>query len=199
MRDRGDLRNLADEDLAQVCSRRPINEEAWRELWRRFYPYVRGKVENLLAPFPALAQSQQDDIVQYAFLNIFQRLPHFDPRRSPLRAYLGIVVTSSVFDQMRVHKRDRLVPLEEIPELGGRVMKGEFELDALFSITKTVIAQMEPRNQKVLQEFLEGEKPEAISGRLHISKDAIYATVYRFRRKLKAALSEAGLSVRNMQ
>lgn len=199
MSDRGDLRSLADEDLAQLCSRRPIHEEAWRELWRRFYPYVRRKVENLLAPFPALAQSQQDDILQFAFLNIFQRLPSFDPRRSPLRAYLGIVVTSTVFDQMRVHRRDRSVPLEEISELSASVNQGDFELDDLFSITQTVIAQMEPRNQKVLQEFLEGEKPEEISGRHHISRDAIYATVHRFRRKLKTALSEAGYPVRTTQ
>jgi RNA polymerase sigma factor (sigma-70 family) len=88
---------LSDEDLGAICAVRPVNEEAWKALYERFYRFVYQHARYKLA-----AQSHEvDDLVQEAFLKIFKVLPGYNPAQSKLRTYVSNVLSNLVIDHLR--------------------------------------------------------------------------------------------------
>lgn len=187
-----DFQAMSDDELAALCASRPVNEEAWREFWRRFYPQVYRRVSRMLRSFRPPVRSEMQDIIQWIFLNIFKRLPNYVTGRASLHAYVNMVASSTLIDHLRVlERKPSSVSLEEIPELADKIRSGELGAETVFHLAKSVIERLEPRNQSVLLEFLEGNNPQEIAERHQVKPSLVYATVYRFRRNLRSALSDS--------
>lgn len=186
-----ELEKLSNEDLAEECARRPVNEGSWREFWQRFHPLVYRKVLNLLAPFVKKPiHSEVDDVVQLVFLNIFRRLSNFDRQKSPLTAYLSLITTSTVIDELRRAQKKNTVPLEELHGLVGDLQTGIIEADELWRTVVSVLQSADPRDQSVIKELVSGDSREAIAARHRITTSLVYTITYRFRQALKAALEK---------
>jgi len=183
------LKACSNEDLAVLCARRPVEEDAWREFWRRFYHFVYRKVSKLLKPLgQRVDQSGVDDIVQLVFVRIFNGLSGYDRQKSPLTAYLSVITTRTVIEQLRRRKAQRLVPLEELDLAAERIKTGQIEADELWELVIGILARMGPRKGAIVRAFLEGQGNAAIRQRYGVSASYIYTTVYRFRRAMANAL-----------
>ncbi len=186
-----DVKQLSNEELAGECAKRPVNEDAWHEFWQRFYPLVFRKVHNLMRPFgDQLSPPEFEDVIQLVFLNIFTRLPGYDRQKSPVTAYLSLVATSTVVDQLRRGKRKRTAALEEAEELADKVYRGEIEADELWQLVVKVLGQLGPRDRAILQELWEGADRADICKRYGITPTNLYSITYRFRGKLREALEK---------
>jgi RNA polymerase sigma-70 factor, ECF subfamily len=180
---------LSDEALAARCAARPVDEAAWREFWRRFYPGLYRRVARLLSPFGhALPVSEMDDVVQWVMLKVFQALHAFDPKKSPLRAYLNVIATSTVVDQLRRSRSRQTVSLSGMDFIAKGVESGRLEADELWRTVVQILEKMDPLNAELLRGFLEGEPPQELAERHGVTASHIHSVVYRFRRRLKREL-----------
>src|SRR5207247_5992192 len=112
----------------------------------------------------------------------------YDQQKAPLTAYLTLVATSTVIDHLRRDKSRQMVPLEEKQELADSVTRGEIEADQVWQVVVRVLSELTRRDQSIIRDFLEGEKPETIGTKVGIKASPVYTIVYRFRRALQAAL-----------
>lgn len=186
-----EIKNYRDEDLALECVKRPVIEEAWREFWRRFYPLLYRRVASLLRPFQEHPQhSDIDDILQLIFLKIFNSLSRFDRQKSPISAYLSLVATHTVFDQLRSGRGKQKVPIEELEELGVVAYRDEVEAIDLWEIVTKIFERLNPRKRAIVQAFLEGEDTDDICRKHSVTPTYVSTTVYRFRHAVKDSLKK---------
>jgi RNA polymerase sigma factor (sigma-70 family) len=183
----------SDDVLAKACAQRPTNEEAWREFWRRFYPFIRRKVTRILSHFGKEAQAGTvDDVVQLVFLKILRTLPRYEPDKSPLTAFLSLIVSSTVLDQIRPRRsRQRLLSFEEAEVLSSSLRSGGIGAEELWLLTMELLKRVEPRKREVLRDLLAGDSREEICRRHGISRSLLYTITYRFRRDLRRALEKS--------
>jgi RNA polymerase sigma factor (sigma-70 family) len=182
------IEHFDDQDLAQACAKRPIDEEAWREFWRRFYPLVYRKVVNLLRPFREQPEhSDVDDIVQLVFLKIFNNLPKYNADKSPLGAYLHMITTHTLFDQLRAGKGKHKIPLEEVESIA---YEDEIRAEELWEVVVKALNQLDdPRKKAIVQAFISGENARDICDTYSISPSYLSTIIYRFRKALKGSLT----------
>lgn len=96
------LEALSDEDLAQLCARRPVHEDAWHVFDERFHNYVRNLIGRKLSG----SKADIDDLTQDAMFKVFRGIPSFDPAKSRVKTYISRIVDNLVIDYFR-HGADR--------------------------------------------------------------------------------------------
>ena len=194
MRATVELEKLSNEDLAQECVRRPVDEDSWRVFWQRFHPFVYRKVLYLLAPFSREpVHNEVEDIVQLVFLRLFEGLSRFDRQKSPLTAYLSLMTTSIVTDQLRsssATKRSRrnTQPLDELKDFGKELPMNQVEAVELWHLVVHILESLDSRDQAVIREVLSGDSRAVVAKRHAISLTNVYTIVYRFRQVLREAI-----------
>src|SRR5579864_4892464 len=110
--------SVSDDELAIECSKRPINEGAWLEFWKRFQPLVQRRVLLGLSKFTGdVRRADLDDIVQTAFIKILENLDRFSPSRGQLRAFVSTLATNVLIDQLRRTKRSKTVALDDVADI----------------------------------------------------------------------------------
>lgn len=185
----GEFGSLSDEQLASECAKRPPNEEAWKVFWRRFYPLVYRTVLRSLDPFYDQAiHSGVDDIVQLVFLRIFQSLPKFDRKKSPLSAYLRMMAKHTVIDQLRRSKGKETASLEGFEELKASVKADAIPVEVLWETVLAHVSNLEPRKREIIRAYFRGEKTDAICDRYGIKSNHLSTIIYRFKQDLKSSL-----------
>lgn len=188
------LRSCPDEDLILECVKRPVNERAWREFWRRFYPLVFRKVITLLRTWnPKLSHSAVDDIVQLVFLKIFTHLQEYDSTKSPFAAYLGMLTTRTLIDQLRRAKTGKTISFGDAGANASadRIQEAALEVDDLWRVVSLILRELEPTKRRIIEDFVTGEKSEIICSRYSIKRSHLYTIVYRFRRSVREALEKS--------
>lgn len=185
-----DLRALKDEELIDACIRRPINEPAWTEFWRRFYPVVLRRVRTALRPFGTPAPSDEQDIVQFVFLKIFQNLERFEPSKSPLEAYLSAIAKRTVIDELR--KRRGRMQLDERKDVDELETAHSTTLDEsrLSDAVAFVLTTLDPIRSNMLRAYLDGETTGAICDRFSVTRENLYTILSRFRKEIRKHLPE---------
>ena len=88
---------LSDEELARLCARLPVNDEAWNVFYSRFYVLVYSKIRKRLW----LNTAQIEDVVQEAFTKIFEALPSYDPGTGALGPFLSTIAGNVAIDLWR--------------------------------------------------------------------------------------------------
>ena len=185
------LPNLSNEDLAVECARRPVIEEQWREFWLRFYPLIYRKVMRLLAPYAKKRiHSELDDIVQLVFLRIFQRLPDYNPQKSPFTAYLSLVTFSTVVDELRRNKTKEPISIDEFHEFADQLSTRTIETEELLRTVVKVLQHLAPRERVVMEELLNGDPREEICTKHGLTLSHLYTITYRVRQALREALDK---------
>jgi RNA polymerase sigma factor (sigma-70 family) len=188
------LSSLSDDTLAARCAVRPVDEAAWREFWRRFYPWLYRKVARLLNPAGyAKSEADIDDVLQWVFVKVFHAIDAFDPQKSPLRAYLSVIATTTVADQLRRNVPKRTVSLAGTDFVAENLESGRLEAEDLWRMVVQILEEMGPTNADLVRGFLEGESPKRLAEQYHVTASHVHSVVYRFRRRLRRDLqAESG-------
>lgn len=187
-----EFETMRNEDLAAECAKRPVNEQAWQEFWRRFYPLVYKKVVFFLRPLgDAQELANIDDVIQAIFVRLFTSLPKYDPQRSPLSAYIQLVGTHCILDYFRSRRAKRVAAVEELalyPDAVCSDLSGEAE--ELWSAVIKVLELLEPRNQRIVEAFLKTDDRGGVCRRFGITRSHLYTITYRFRKSLRNSLAK---------
>ena len=112
----GPTEGLADPDLAAALV--AGSQDALAELYDRYAPLAYGVALRILGD-PARAE----DVVQEAFMKIWNSAASFDSRRGSLRAWLLTAVRNRAIDYLRgraAHERRELELQPELAEVGAR-------------------------------------------------------------------------------
>lgn len=183
---------LIEEDLVAQCLRRPIQQEAWREFWRRFYPVIYSKTAKTLRRFGGrLQEAEVDDVVQLVFLKIFNGLDRYDRQKSPLSAYLSLVTRRTIVDQIRHSVRIlESVPFEQMESFAVTLVHEPLDMDKAWHAVFEALGRFDDEKRRILEDYLAGETTEAICRRHGISPSLLYTSVYRFKNRLKKILQE---------
>ena len=93
-----DLSRMTDEELIQCL--RAGTSEAMTQLFNRYYVIVRSIARKLL-------RNQEDvaDVVQEAFLDVYQNAKSFDPAKGSLKGWLSCLTYHRALRRLRVLKR----------------------------------------------------------------------------------------------
>jgi len=175
---------LTTEDLIQACIARPIVESAWQEFWRRFHPIVLRRVRHVLRPFGSLHAIEEQDVVQFVFLKVFQKLSRFDPEKSSLEGYLNLIATHTVLDELRKVQRIPIPTRDDMDqlELPGPTMVDEAQLEGLVA---AALSGLGAPKADMVKAYLEGESTRAICARVGVTPANLYKTVSRFRMEIR--------------
>ncbi|MBI5434309.1 MAG: sigma-70 family RNA polymerase sigma factor [Planctomycetes bacterium] len=106
-----ELSRLATSDL--IGRARRADEQAWRELLRRFGPTLSLAVHGRI-PTSLRGRFDTDDVVQSAFLDVFSSLDAFEyADDESFRGWLRRIAQSKLIDRIRQHTRARRAPASE--------------------------------------------------------------------------------------
>ncbi|MCC6408529.1 MAG: sigma-70 family RNA polymerase sigma factor [Planctomycetes bacterium] len=110
---------MTDEDLSRLTTAslieraRRADEQAWRELLRRFGPTLSLAVHGRI-PTSLRGRFDTDDVVQSAFLDVFSSLEAFEyADDESFRGWLRRIAQSKLVDRIRQHTRARRAPESE--------------------------------------------------------------------------------------
>jgi RNA polymerase sigma factor (sigma-70 family) len=181
----------SDEKLVKQCKRKPVREEAWMEFWRRYHPFVRRKISNIVSRFRKQPNPPEvDDVVQLVFLKIFDGLHTYDPGTSPLFAFISVVTTNAVIDQLRHSKlADGFEPLEDTDAICHAVQVGEIETEQLWDAVARTLEAIDQRKRASIQAYLLGESTAEICKRFAITRSCLQTRVSRFRERIRRTIS----------
>lgn len=125
-------------------------------------------------------RSAAADVIQDAFLRIWQKASQFDPERHP-QAWLDAIVRYAALDVAR--SRGREIPSDD-PNLGDRPVETDV-LDALQTVEENVklrrcLAGLEPKNRDaIVLGFVHGLSHPEISARLDLPLGTVKSWIRR--------------------
>jgi RNA polymerase sigma factor (sigma-70 family) len=166
------LTSLTDLELVAICVARPINEEAWGVFYNRYLPFVYGRVKYHLS----LRPTEISDVVQDAFLRIFQVLPRFDPHKASPKTFMSEVITNLVIDFLRhgSELRAHSFSLEGDTEVLQLCSRGDPGI--LHQASQRLVDRLKNRKRiGLVEEILRGTSVNDIRRKYQVSKDEVYA------------------------
>jgi len=181
--------------LARACARKPADQEAWKELVRRFEALVCWKATQILRAHTGTAHPETvEDIAQEVFSRLFMHISEFDPAGSSLSTFLTVITENITKDHLRRRHRDgRLLSMDESRELLRGLRDGTFDMAALTEkVYEVAHATPASRNRKLITEYLQGDDPEDLSERYQLSVSTIYRILAAYRERLRGALRGLG-------
>lgn len=166
---------------------------AWRELLRRYGRLILSCIARTGKRHGCpLSEPDVEDVYADVCLRLLaedmRRLRAYDPRRSKLSTWIGMIAVQATTDHLRTVAR------RPVSALAAR---REEELDVRPGPVETLMARerweqiearlnrMTPRDRRFfVLHFALGLDPEAVAGALGISKKTVYTRVHRIRKML---------------
>jgi RNA polymerase sigma factor (sigma-70 family) len=167
------LEALPDEDLAQLCARRPVDEEAWQVFYERFYDYAR----NLIARKLSGSKADADDLAQDAMFKIFRGLPAYDPVKSRLKTYISRIVDNLVIDYFRhgAERRSKTVSVDT--EVSLLQLRAAQSPEILRVAAERIIDELGDRPRiQLMRDLLNGRDVQEICAERGLTEYQVYAS-----------------------
>ncbi|KGQ21226.1 sigma-70 family RNA polymerase sigma factor [Thermus filiformis] len=186
------LEAFSDEALLALLARGGPREkeEALKVLFKRYAPSFLGLFRRM-----GLDRATGEDLVQEAFVRVYERAGSFDPRRAPARTWLLSLAHHLAVDELR-RRRARPRLLEPDPEeaeaafdLPGERLDEEAALDRVR--LGEALKVLSPEERAVIQAlFYEGYTHEEAAQRLGLPLGTVKTRARRALLKLKEVLRE---------
>jgi RNA polymerase sigma-70 factor (ECF subfamily) len=134
------------------------------------------------------------DVIQDAFVRVWERAAQFDPARGEARAWLGGIVRHRALDMVRA--RGRELPTDD-PLLGDTAIAPD-ALDAVAAradgaALRACLATLEEKNRSaIVLAFVHGLSHVQVAARLDLPLGTVKAWIRRGLLALRACLSPAG-------
>jgi len=176
-----------DLELVQRCLSH--DEQACRELFRRFLPQVRGVLYRVLGADPEL-----EDLAQDAMLQLYRGFCRFRGESS-LRTWADRVCVNTALGQLRKRsRRIQTVPLEELERPMSAIDTNaeiQAERAALVARIHRVMDQLSPdKRVAFLMHELEGRTAAEIAEASETPVSTIKSRIWYARRELQQAAAE---------
>ncbi|RAV30560.1 RNA polymerase sigma factor [Sinomicrobium soli] len=170
-------------ELEAVKALRKGDKTALGYFFRRYY-------DRLVAYITTYSndKTSSEDIVQQAFINLWEDRGKLDPERSP-RHYLFSIARNRYMDSVKNEKR-RLRLLDELWEeaLQSRVDEDREELEKRIEHVKKILASLPPKCQEIIKlNKVEGVKYKDIAIRMDISIKTVEAQMRIAFQKIREA------------
>jgi RNA polymerase sigma factor (sigma-70 family) len=167
------LEALPDEDLARLCARRPVDQEAWEVFYERFYDYTRNLIGRKLSG----SKADADDLVQEAILKIFRGLPAYDPVKSRIKTYISRIVDNLVIDYFRhgAERRAKTVSVET--EISLLQLRATQSPEILRVAAERIIDELGDRSRiQLMRDLLSGRDVQEICAERGLTEYQVYAS-----------------------
>lgn len=186
-----DLTSISDHVLVARALAR--DGGAWRELLRRYGRLIlaciarTGRRHGL-----SLSEPDVEDIYADTCLRLLaqdmRRLRTYDPRRTKLSTWIGMIAVQATTDHLRVLGRRPVAGLPPGADESPDVRPGPAETlmaRERWDQLEARLATMTPRDRRFfVLHFALGLNPEAVADALGISKKTVYTRVHRIRKLL---------------
>lgn len=175
---------MTDEKLIQDA--RSGNDNAFRELIRRYEQKVATAVVGLLGPGP-----EAEDVGQEVFIRFYQTMDRFRGDAS-LGTYLTRIAINLSLNTLKQRRRKRLLfwgkPVETIPDLANSE-SSEFDMEEK-EIIKKAIQELDPAFRSVIiLRMMEGCSTRETAEILNIPEGTVLSRLARAQKKLKISLT----------
>ncbi|QLK85334.1 sigma-70 family RNA polymerase sigma factor [Staphylococcus sp. 17KM0847] len=147
----------------------------------------------------SIQEYEREDLVQETMLALFQKLTsvHWH-EHIPVEHYINRTIYRRKIDYRRrkikrqrifeLYRRSLEAQIEYQQQIHGNILENVLMMDGLLEVYQQAIHTMTPIEQQVCTYIAQEWKPNEIALKLNLSNKKIYNTIYRVRRKLKAAL-----------
>jgi RNA polymerase sigma-70 factor (ECF subfamily) len=165
------------------------DQDAFRELWRRFAPTVHGFAVRRLGD-----RAAAEDLVQDVFITAWRSAPSYDPDRAPVGAWLMTIARNRLIDRLRrASVRPQLAAVDpgDEPELAGATSADSgFETALTDRITMRAALDQLPEGLRSLVElaFFEGLSHSQIAERTGIALGTVKSRMTAALRQLAAVV-----------
>lgn len=181
-----DINKISEDELLAQCL---AHNRRYQEILYRKYASDMYAVSLMYMRNPADAQ----DILQNAFIRVFQNLSHFE-KKGPLRAWIRRIVVNASIDFYKSKKRDSevfagLPPEEErmLNSVSVNQILGHLNYNDIIKL----VNQLPERAQLVLKLYaIEGYKHQEIADMMGINEGTSKSQLNRAKKLLKEALQQ---------
>lgn len=159
------------------------DEDAWRVLFQRAWPFMVAVCARLGADVHAAQEAAQESLIRIA------RYAPFDDLVEPdaFRAYARVVCRRIAHARYRKQGANLLLPIDKF-ELASDDLDPEQEASTR-TLLDTILRELEPHDQRLLQMTIAGYSLAEIARELTISDSAAGVRLHRIRRRLRKWLS----------
>ena len=169
----GGLGGLSDEDLALECARRPVQQEAFGELFRRYRTPVVGQILGKTGP---LSRSASEDLAQDVFLRLFLSLPRFDPAKSKLKTYVHVITDRVIIDFLRYGSLERALTISIDDHLRVLRVQAEEDPEVLMRTAERLAEEIEdPGKIPLVVDLLHGLDAKDVAEKHGVKPNQAYA------------------------
>ena len=128
-------------------------------------------------------------MVQQVFIKLMHGLSQFDPARSPLRAFISLLASNVIFDQLRRSRDDQAVSLDDS---SAPMVKATPALDLMskWDAVTACLSRLEEAKARIVAEYLKGDDIQQICQRHLVTPGNVYTMVSRFRKCLRERLEK---------
>ena len=179
--------------LAAVLSH---DEQAWRELLRRFRSLIFRCITKVSGRYDAVLSNEDvneifGDVCFNLLRDDMRKLRVYDPARgSKLGSWLGLLAINTAYDFLRATTRRPL--LDKIDSAEERPTGEPSALDTLldkerWSYLNSLMGDFSERDRRFVELYYgQGMLPEEVAAEMHISVKTVYSKKNKLRTKLEA-------------
>jgi RNA polymerase sigma-70 factor (ECF subfamily) len=184
-----ELASCSDNELLAALARR--EEAALGELYDRFAGIAYGLASRIVRD-----RSLAEDVVQEAFMSVWQAAGSFDSRRGAARSWLLMIVHRRAVDVVHRNERARARDDRErarTPRQDGRSASEAAELDGERRTVQAALASLSRRQRRVLElAYYGGYTQQEIARRLGLPIGTVKSQTSEALRRLRNILAAAG-------
>ncbi|HEY3840650.1 MAG TPA: sigma-70 family RNA polymerase sigma factor [Bryobacteraceae bacterium] len=178
----------SDEQLALACNRRPVDQDAYIELYRRYGPVVRRTILSKLRSFPS---APFDDLAQEIFLRLFGALPRYDPARLPLKSFIHVITDRVIIDFLRYGSMERAHTLAIEDHIYVLQLRAAEDPQIVMRTAERLAAQIQDESKiPLVWDLLHGVEPKEVARKHNVKPNQVYAARARLRQILEDLSSE---------
>jgi RNA polymerase sigma-70 factor (ECF subfamily) len=174
---------LSDEELGVVCARRPVVQDAFDELYRRYRAPV---MRQVTAKTAALSRAQVEDLTQETFLRLFSSLPRYDPARLPLKSYVHMLADRVMIDFLRYGSLERAQTVAIEDHVRVLQIHAQADPELLIRVAEHLARQIEDTSKiPLVLDLLKGMEPKQVAALHGVKLNQAYAASARLREILE--------------
>ena len=161
---------------------------AFASLYESFAPMLHAIGHKVLAHHPA---EPVEDLVHEVMLEAWRRAESYDPKRGPVRSWLGTRMWCRAVDRVRAMKRAPRLGLEDA-RLADHHSNGDGDRADHIAVRKALASLSEEHRMVLALSYYRGLTAKEIAAELRIPVGTAKSRSAAGLRKLRAALSSSG-------
>ena len=184
------LMELSDEQLLEKINAGELM--AMDELMERYKRQVRNQARTLF-----LIGGDRDDLIQEGMLGLFKAIRDYNAQKGSFESFANVCISRQLYSAIQASNRQKHMPLNSYVELSPKLgedagdpqEKSPEELlidqENIEGILDSIRKALNPREQELLQDYLDGRSYAEIAEARKKTPKAIDNALQRIRRKLR--------------